>query len=111
MRRRRKASRFQPAARKPYAGTFNDMSHSSVHAMDPGPAGCQMVSTEPQCYRDAQAFYPSQVVPQHATQHSYLPAQHVRLPTNNSSLGAIAMEKGNAPPEGFLAKLAQYRSS
>ena len=109
MRRRRKASRFQPAARKPHAANFTDMSHASVHAIDPGP--CQMVSTEPQCFRDAQAFYPSQAVPQHAMQHSHLPAQHVRLPTNNSSLGAITMEKGNAPPEGFLAKLAQYRSS
>ena len=111
MRRRRKASRFQPAARKPYAGTFNDMSHSSGHAMDPGPSGCQMVSTEPQCFRDAQAFHPSQGVPQHAVQHSYMPAQQVRLPSNSSSLGAVTMDMGNAPPEGFLAKLAQYRSS
>ena len=109
MRRRRKASRFQPAAKKPHAGIFGNMSHTTVHTMDPGP--CQMVSTEPQCFRGAQAIYPSQAVPQHALQHSYLPAQQVRLPTNDSSLGPVAMEKGNAPPEGFLAKLAQYRSS
>ena len=109
MRRRRRAGRFQPAARKPHADSFSDTSHDYVHATDPGP--CQMISTGPQCFRDAQAIYTSQAVPQHALQHSYSPAQQVRLPTNNSSLGAVAMEKVNAPPEGFLAKLAQYRGS
>ena len=109
MRRRRKASRFQPAARKPHAAIFSDIKHNAVHAMDPGP--CQMVSTEPQCFRDAQATYPSQAVPQHAMQQSYLPAQYARGSINSSSLGHVAMEKGNAPSESFLAKLAQYRSS
>ena len=110
MRRRRKASRFQPAARKPDAASYSDISHNSVHAIDPGPA--QMVSTEPQDLRDAHAIQPSQAVPEHAMQQSYLPAQHSACPTNSSSLGAAAMEKrGKAPPRGFLAKLAQYRSS
>ena len=109
MRRRRKASRFQPAARKPHAAIFSGMNHSFAHAIESSP--CQMVSTESQYFRDVQAIYSSQAVPQHAMQHLYLPAQQVRLPTNNSSLGAVAMEMGKAPPEGFLAKLAQYRSS